>query len=123
MAVRPDDQIAGQHQSGFRQKGVFDARTADFKIMRHPHLPGKLTHDPGLGGGLDILIGNKVIGDQAHPLGIKQFFPARLIERRDGQRSGNVIGEYEIQIRLDQLSGVDDFPGRGVGGQDLFSDG
>ena len=61
MAVRPDDQIAGEDDPLFREKGVLDAHFAHFVIMEDVLFLGEIPHEQALLGRLDVLVGDEMV--------------------------------------------------------------
>ena len=119
MGVGADDRLAGGHQTLLRQEGVLDAHGAHVVVVVDVELPGKGAALLALGGGLDVLVGGEVVHHQGDAALIEHLAEARRLELVDGNRSGDVVAQYQIQLCLDQLSGPHAVKSR-VLGQDLL---
>jgi hypothetical protein len=61
-----------------------------------------------LNGGLDVLLGGEVVHDQRHAVFVKHLLCAHGAEGLDGQRCGDVVGQRQRDIALDNLSCLGD---------------
>lgn len=68
---------------------------------------GELPALLGLLGALDVLVGDEVIQNDVHPGLVENIAKARLFKLVDGHRSGDVVAQDNIKVRLDQLSRLD----------------
>ena len=97
MGISTDSQHTGSDDALFRQEDVFDADTADFKIMRNAVFLGEVADDFGQTGGLDVLVRREVVRDQRN-LGLIKDGLADLVELGNGRRGRNIIGQDHIEI-------------------------
>ena len=104
MRIRSDHDIPRHNKSSLRKKGVLDSHLPYIKIVRYLMLPGILTYTLAVFRRLDILVRDKMIHDQGDLVLIKHLIAPELIHLSDCDRSGNIISQYQVQVRLDQIS-------------------
>ena len=102
-----------------RQEGVLNAHGAHIIVVVDVELPGKGPALLALGGGLDVLVGSKVVHHQGDAALVEHLVKARRLKFVDGHRGGDVVAQHQVQLGLDQLSGPNAFQSR-VTGQDLL---
>ena len=81
------------------------AHLADFEVVRDVVLYRKLTYALAVFGRLDILIGYEMIGNECDLILIEHSVHFHLIHLFDSNGTGDIITEYQIQIRFDQITG------------------
>ena len=121
MGVRADHEVAGDDDAALGEKGVLDAHAALLVVVRDPHLVGEVARDLGLLGALDVLVGSVVVGHEADLVAVEDA-GADLAHGLDGDGRGDVVGEHEVEVALDELAG-NDLLETGVGGEDLLGHG
>ena len=103
MAVCADHAVARAHEPLFGQQGVFDAHFAHVVKVRHLLFLRKFARLFHLAGGLDVLIGGKVIHYERHFVAAFHA-AARLFHLVDGDGGGDVVGKRKIELRFDELA-------------------
>ena len=107
MGVRADDGLAGGHEALFRQQRVFDAHLSHVVEVVDVELPREGAALFALGGGLDVLVRHKVIHHQRDAALVEDLIEPRRLELVDGHGRGDVVGQHQVELRLDELPGVD----------------
>src|SRR5699024_5265138 len=107
VAVRADDAVAGGDDALFGQQGVLDAHLAHVVEVEDVVLVGKLPALLGLGGALDVLVGDEVVQDDGHPLFVEHAVKTGLLELVDGHRGGDVVAQDDVQFGVDELARLD----------------
>ena len=121
MAVCADNAVARADKPLFGQKCVLDAHLSyvievfDLLALR------KFARALDLACRLDVLIGREVVHDK-RDLALVFDVTARLLHFANGDGRGDVVGEREIELRLDELSLRDVIESR-VRGKDLLRHG
>jgi len=100
---------------------VLDTHAADLVVVRDAELAGELPYDLGLLGRLDVLVRRVVVRDQSDLVRIEHGVDADLAELADGDRGGDVVGEHQVEVALDELARHDPVQAR-VSGQQLLGD-
>lgn len=103
VAVRADHQIARADQTLFGQERVFDAHLTDVKEVFDVLSGGKFSRRLALLRRLDVLVGGKMIHDEGDFIAASHAGGARLVELFDRYGSGNIVGEYHVEARVDEL--------------------
>ena len=103
MAVGTDDAVTGSYHALFRQQGVLYAHFAHIVEMADAVGTGKLPAGFALLGSLNILVGHKVIQNDYNLVRIIYPLKTGLLKLVHSHRGGNVIAQYNVQVRLDQL--------------------
>ena len=107
VGIRADHEIAGRDQSLFRQKRVFDsAAVPHFEVVNDLLRLRERSHRGALRGGLDVLVGREVVGDERHLFAVEHARAAELREFPDGDGRRDVVAENEIEPRHDQFAGT-----------------
>ena len=70
-------------------------------------LVGKLAALLGLGGALDVLIGDEVIQHDGDVRLVKHAVKARLLKLVDGDRGGDIVAQHDIELGIDELACLD----------------
>ncbi len=123
VRVGADDDVAGADHALLGQQRVLDAHAADLVVVRDALLARELAHHLGLLGGLDVLVGRVVVGHERDlGRGPRRCPTPILRELLDGDRRGDVVGEHEVELAVDELPGLD-LVEAGVRGEDLLGDG
>ena len=107
VAVGADDAVSGGDDALLRQEGVLHAHLAHVEEVDDAVSAGELPALLGLLGALDVLVGDEVIQNDVHPGLVENIAKARLFKLVDGHRSGDVVAQDNIKVRLDQLSRLD----------------
>jgi len=122
VAVGADDHVARAHHALLGEKRVLHTHAAHLVVVRDLLRPGEHAHQLGLLGALDVLVGRVVVGNERHLGRVPDAFHADLGKLTDGDGCRHVVGEHQVQIALDELTGGDFLEAR-VGGEYLLSDG
>ena len=104
MAVGTDDTVTGSHHALFRQQRMLNAHFAHIVEVADAVGTGKLPAGLALLGSLNILVWNKVIQNDYHFLRIIYPIKTGLLKLVHSHRGGNIIAQYNVQVRLNQLS-------------------
>ena len=103
MGIGADDEVAGHAHAALGQKRVLNTRAALLPVVGDVLVVREITHLLGLLGALDVLVGRIVVRHQAHAIAVEDVPGAQLVEDVDGDRRGDVVGEHQVQVALDQL--------------------
>ncbi len=79
VAVRTDHQIARNHQSLFRKDDVLDPAITEFIVVPDVLFSCKLPHELRLLGRRNILVGNKMVGNQGDLVPVKNLLLLRSL--------------------------------------------
>ena len=104
MAIGTDDAVTGSHHALFRQQRMLNAHFAHIVEVADAVGTGKLPAGLALLGSLNILVWNKVIQNDYHFLRIIYPIKTGLLKLVHSHRGGNIIAQYNVQVRLNQLS-------------------
>ena len=105
MGVCADDNIACHGQTFFGKQGVLDTHFAYFKIVGDFVSSGKFSYAFAVFCGFDILIGYKMIGNQGNFILVEYAVHLHFFHFLNSNRTGNVVAQHQVQIRLYQLTG------------------
>ena len=122
VGVGTDHCFTRAYQTLFRQQCMFDAHFADVKIIVDIKPLGKRAAFLTAGGRLDVFVGSKMIHYHRHTALVEYGCESVCLKLIDGDREGDVVAQYQIQFRLDQLTGAD-FLQTCVRGKDLLCHG
>ncbi len=122
MGIGPYYYISRQDYTLLRQQAVLDTHPANFKIVGQPLFPGKVAQHLGLLGRFNVLVGSEMVRDQDNLFPVKHFPDSDFLKFLDSYGSRYVISQDNINLTVDQFSGLNLLPAR-VGSQDLFRDG
>ena len=106
VAVGADDDVARRHHAAVGQEHVLDAHAPDLEVVDDLVLAGELAHLHGLARGLDVLVGREVVGHEGDAGRVPDLGEPGLVELGDRQRRGDVVGQREVDLRLDDVAGV-----------------
>ena len=107
MAVGTDDAVTGGHDAFFGQEGVLNTHLAHIVEVEDIIFVGKLAALLGLGGALDVLIGDEVIQHDGNVFLVEHTVKARLLELIDGDRGGDIVAQHDIEPGIDELACLD----------------
>ena len=82
---------------------MLDPHLSDIVKMADALFPGKVPACLGLLGRLDILVGNKMVQHNDHPLRVKDPGQPRTAKGVHRNGRGDIIAQHEIQSGADQL--------------------
>jgi hypothetical protein len=82
---------------------MLDAHPALLKVIDNPVFPGKISYDFGQSRGLDVLGRLEMVGNKDDLIFVK-YRAAYSFEFRNGRRRRNIIGHYQIQAAVNQVS-------------------
>ncbi len=119
VAVRPDHQIAGNDEPLVGQQDVLNSHPPHLEVVHDPVLAREVAHDPGLLGRGDVLVRSEVVRDERDPRPVEDLPDSQVPDRPDGDRTGDVVPEREVNPRQDQLPRSDRFLPR-VPSEDLL---
>ena len=119
MRIGTDDHVSGYRQSLFRQKGMLNSHFTHFKVVGYVMFECKFPDTLAMLRTLDILIRYEMIGNQGDLILIEHPVHLHLLHFLYCNGTGNVVSEHQIQIRLDQISGLNPFKS-GMSCQDLL---
>ena len=119
VAVGTDDAVTGGNDPLLRQEGVLNAHLAHVVKVADAVVAGKFPAGLALLGGLDVLVGHKVVQNDDHLVLVVDPFESGLSEFVHRHRGGDVVAQDDVQLGLDQLPGGN-LPQPGVGRQDLL---
>ena len=122
MAIGSDDEVSCGYDSLFGKEGVFDAHAAHIEEVDDIVLFGKLSAYFALLGALDIFVRSEVVEDQGYLFAVEHLVHARLFKFANGDRSGDVVCERKVDIRLYELACFHRFK-PGVCGKNLLRHG
>ncbi len=104
MGIRSNDCISCNHQPLFRKKGMFDSHLSYIEIIGNFVFAGKITAAFTVFRGFNILIWNKVVHDQGNLIFMKDRIFIKFLHFLNGNRRCDIIPQYQIQFRFDQLA-------------------
>ena len=107
VAVRTDHAVACGHDAFFRQQSVLNAHLAHIVEVKDVVLVGELAALLGLGGALDVLVGHKVVQHDGNVLFVEHTVKTGLFKLVDGNRGGDVVAQYDVQLCIDELASLD----------------
>ena len=84
---------------------MLNPHVAHIKIVGNAVGTGKSTHLLAVLGGLNVLVGGKVIHYKSNAGLIKHAVLAKFVHLIDGNRRGHIVAKYHIQFGLNQLTG------------------
>ena len=122
MAIGSDDEVSCGHDSLLGKEGVFDAHAAHIEEVDDIVLFGKLLAYFALLGALDIFVRSEVVEDQGYLFAVEHLVHVRLFKFANGDRSGDIVCERKIDIRLYELARFHRFK-PGVRGKNLLRHG
>ena len=96
VGVGADDAVAGGDQALFRQQGVLDAHLAHVIEIVDVEAVGKGAALETLLGGLDVLVGGKVVHDHGDLALVKDPGEAFLVKLPDGDGRGDVVAQHHV---------------------------
>ena len=115
VRIRADHEVAGRDEPLLRQKRVLDsAVVAHLEVVDDPLLLRERPHRGALLRGLDILVRREVVGHERDLLPVDHLGASELGELADGHGRGDVVSENKVQLRHDQLAGVERRRARGA---------
>ena len=100
---------------------MLDADAPDLEVVDDLVLAGELAHLLALAGRLDVLVGREVVGHERDAGRVEDLREPGLLELGDRQRRGDVVGQRQVDLRLDDVAGVHLVAPRGAG-EDLLGD-
>ena len=105
VRVAADDQLARRDQSLLGQYDVLDAAATDVEEVRDLLLDREVFHEFGKFRGLRVLRRNEVIFDQRDALRVEDAIGALdAAHHADRDRGRQLVGEHEVDLRVDDLS-------------------
>ena len=107
VAVRTDHAVACGHDAFFRQQSVLNAHLAHIVEVKDIVFVGELAALLGLGGALDVLVGHKVVQHDGNVLFVEHTVKTGLFKLVDGNRGGDVVAQYDVQLCIDELASLD----------------
>ena len=122
VRIGADDHVARRHEALLGQQHVLDAHAADLEVVHEAVPAGEVAQYLRLRGRLDVLVGREVVGHEDDLGGVEDALEARLLELGDADRRGDVVGERQVDLGLDDLAGLDRRALAGAG-EDLLDDG
>ena len=121
VAVGADHDVARRHHAGVGQEHVLDAHAPDLEVVDDLVLAGELAHLDGLARRLDVLVGREVVGHEGDAGRVPDLGEPGLVELGDRQGRGDVVGQREVDLRLDDVAGMYLVAPRGAS-EDLLGD-
>ncbi len=121
VAVGADDDVARRHHAHVGQEHVLDAHAPHLEVVDDLVLAGELAHLLGLARRLDVLVRREVVGHQGDAGRVEDLREPGLLELVDRQRGGDVVGQREVDLRLDDVAGMHLVAPRGAS-EDLLGD-
>ena len=107
VAVGTDDAVTGGHDAFFGQEGVLNTHLTHIVEVEDIIFVGKLAALLGLGCALDVLIGDKVIQHDGDVRLVEHAVKACLLKLVDGDRSGDIVAQHDIEPGIDELACLD----------------
>ena len=104
MAVGADDAVSCSHHSLLRKEGMLDAHLSHVIEMAYAVGAGKFPALLRLLCCLDVLVGDKVVQNDGHPVLVKYLVKACLFEFIDSHRRRDVVSQDDVQLCFDELS-------------------
>ena len=104
MRIRTDDDVSRHRQPFFRQERMLDTHFTYFEIIGNLISIGKFPHTFAVLRRLDILVRHEMVRYKSNLIFIKYALCIHLLHFFDGHRTCNIVAQYKIQIRFDQLS-------------------
>ena len=86
---------------------MFDAHLAHIIEVQDIIFVGKLAALLGLGRTLDVLVGDKVVQHDGDVLFIEHAVEPGLFKLVDGNGSGDIIAQHDIELGVDELACLD----------------
>jgi len=121
VRVGADDEVAGGDQAHVGEDHVLDPGSAGLEEVRDAVLARELAHLLHLTGRLDVLVGREVVGHEDDARRVGHLVEPGVLELGDGQRRGDVVGQRQVDPRLDDLAGPHRLEPRRAG-DDLLGD-
>ena len=112
VAVGADHKVSGDDNSLLGQKDMAHPDLSTFVVMAQLMLPGKIPENLAVLGGRDILVRREVIGNDHHPVAVKDLVPPGFLEFRDGDGGRDIVPHGNIDLRVDQHPGLNLFESR-----------
>ena len=119
MGIRSNHDISGHNKPLLGKEGVLNPHLPHIIEMTDLVLTGKFTDTLAVLGGLDVLVGDKMVHDQSDPLPVKDPLRIHVLHDIDRNRRGDIIAQYQVQLSHNQLSRLDMIQ-TGMRGQDLL---
>jgi hypothetical protein len=122
MTIGTDHRLPRKDQTLLREKGVFNTRLSNFKVMGEVLGFSKFPENLALFCGKNILGRSEVIRNQNDPVSMENFSSSNLFKSLNGKRGSDIIPEGQIDPDIEEFSGRNTLLS-GMDGQDLFRDG
>ena len=103
MGVGADDQFPRCHKALLWKEGVLDAHASSVVEVGNAHLLSEAAHPCTISGGLDVLVGGKVVHDQNDLVGIKHLLQTIFLHFLDSNGGSDVAPHHKIQLGTDQI--------------------
>ena len=104
VRVCTDDNVTGNNQSFFRQQSVFNAHLTNVIEVGNFLFVAEIPAHFALSCSLNIFIWGKVIHYHGNFVLVENVIRTEFVEFPDGNRRGNVVTEYPIQVDQNQLT-------------------
>ena len=105
MGIRSDNHVSGNCQSFFRKKRMLDPHFSHLEIVGDLVAVCKLSHAFAVLRRFNILVRDKMIGNEGDLILVKNAVHLHFFHFPDGYRACDIIAKHQIQIRLNELAG------------------
>ena len=106
MGICTDDHVSGYSKAFFRKQRMLDSHLTHFKIIGNLVAACKFTHTFAVLRRFDIFVRHKMIRYKGDFVFMEHTVHVHFLHLLDGNRARNVVAQYQIQVCLDQLTGL-----------------
>ena len=105
MAVGANNHVARSDDALFGKQRVLNAHAAHVEEVHNVVLACEIAALLALLGALDVLVRGEVVHNKGDLRAVEHLVHVGLLQLANSYRSGDVVGEREVDVRLDQLAG------------------
>ncbi len=106
MAVGPYNQVTWNDKTLFRQDHVLNTPVPQLDVVLYSLFERKVSHDFGLLGRGNILIGHKMVRDKCDLFSVKHPINPQLLKYPNGKRCRDIVCQGQIHLHLYQIPGA-----------------
>ena len=105
VAVGANDHVARSDDALLRKQRVLNAHAAHIEEVHNVVLACEIAALFALLGALDVFVRGEVVHNKGDLRAVEHLVHVGLLQLANSHRSGDVVGEREVDVRLDQLTG------------------
>ena len=101
MAVGANDHVARSDDALLRKQRVFNAHAAHIEEVHNVVLACEIAALFALLGALDVFVRSEMVHNKGDLRAVEHLVHVGLLQLANSHRSGDVVGEREVDVRLD----------------------